>query len=80
MAGGDVAAVALSLNGSMNYLGVAIGAGIGGLVLSTSGVLSLAPAAAILAAIVLATTWLTALERRTRQATVTETDPREVRR
>lgn len=75
VAGGDVAAVALSLNGSMNYLGAAVGAGIGGVVLSTSGVFYLAPAAALLAAVVLALTGLTAPERRTRQAVTTEAEP-----
>ncbi|MER6896669.1 MFS transporter, partial [Amycolatopsis sp. NPDC000740] len=44
-AGGDVAAVALSLNGSMNYVGTAIGAGAGGLVLANAGPEWLGPAA-----------------------------------
>jgi len=68
IAGGDVAAVALSLNGSMNYVGTAIGAGIGGAVLSLAGALWLAPAAAILAAVVVAIALLTAPERKTNRA------------
>ncbi|WP_116199940.1 MFS transporter [Amycolatopsis circi] len=63
-AGGDVAAVALSLNGSMNYVGTAIGAGIGGLVLANAGAEWLGPAAAALAALVLAIALGTAPERR----------------
>lgn len=65
VAGGDAAAVALGLNGSMNYVGTAVGAVLGGVVLSTAGALWLAPAAAAVAAIVLGITWLTATERRT---------------
>ncbi|GAA4509349.1 MFS transporter [Actinoallomurus oryzae] len=65
VAGGDVATVALSLNGAMAYVGTAIGATLGGVVLSVAGVLWLAPAAAVLAAVVLAVTRLTAPERRT---------------
>jgi len=65
VAGGDLAAVALSLNGSMNYVGTATGAVLGGVVLSTAGALWLAPAAAVVAAIVLVITWLTATERST---------------
>lgn len=64
IAGGKLAAIALSLNGSMNYVGTAIGAAIGGLVLSTAGVSWLAPAAAILAALVLVFAQVTAPERR----------------
>ena len=64
VAGGDVAAVALSLNGSMNYVGTAIGAGLGGVVLAAAGVLWLAPAAAVLACVVIAVALLTAPERR----------------
>ncbi|MCI2420566.1 MFS transporter [Saccharopolyspora sp. K220] len=64
VAGGDVAAVALGLNGSMNYVGTAIGAAVGGVVLSLAGVRWLAPAAAVVAAIVVGITWLTAPERR----------------
>ncbi|MBB1151627.1 MFS transporter [Amycolatopsis dendrobii] len=63
-AGGDVAAVALSLNGSMNYVGTAIGAGIGGVVLANGGAGWLGPAAAVLAAVVLAVALGTAPERR----------------
>lgn len=62
-AGGDAAAVALSLNGSMNYVGTAIGAGLGGLVLANAGASWLGPAAALLAALVLAVTLATAPER-----------------
>ncbi|GAA1026492.1 MFS transporter [Amycolatopsis albidoflavus] len=62
-AGGDVAAVALSLNGSMNYVGTAIGAGAGGLVLANAGPEWLGPAAALLAALVLAVALSTAPER-----------------
>jgi predicted MFS family arabinose efflux permease len=65
VAGGDLAAVALSLNGSMNYVGTAIGAALGGVVLSTAGVIWLTPAAAIVAALVLGIAWLTAPEHRT---------------
>jgi MFS transporter, DHA1 family, inner membrane transport protein len=65
VAGGDLATVALSLNGSMNYVGAAVGAALGGVVLSTAGAVWLAPAAAVVAAIVLGVTWLTAPERRT---------------
>ncbi|MGI5232592.1 MFS transporter [Actinoallomurus sp. CA-142502] len=65
VAGGDVAAVALSLNGAMAYVGTAVGATLGGVVLSVAGALWLAPAAAVLAAIVLGVTRLTAPERRT---------------
>ncbi|MFB9834667.1 MFS transporter [Actinoallomurus acaciae] len=65
VAGGDVAAVALSLNGAMAYVGTAAGATLGGVVLSVAGALWLAPAAAVVAAVVLGVTWLTAPERRT---------------
>lgn len=54
VAGGDLAAVALGLNGSMNYVGTAIGAALGGVVLSIAGVLWLGPAATLIATIVLA--------------------------
>ncbi|HEY3688353.1 MAG TPA: MFS transporter [Streptosporangiaceae bacterium] len=63
-AGGDVATVALSLNGSMNYVGTALGTALGGVVLAAAGPLWLAPAAAAGAALVLAVAWLTAPERR----------------
>lgn len=63
-AGGDVAAVALGLNGSMLYVGAALGAGVGGVVLVTAGEFWLAPAAALLAAVALAVGLLTAPERR----------------
>jgi predicted MFS family arabinose efflux permease len=63
-AGGDLAPVALALNGSMNYAGTALGAALGGAVLSIAGVLWLAPAAVVIAAGVLSITWLTAPERR----------------
>ncbi|WP_369354958.1 MFS transporter [Streptomyces sp. cg2] len=69
VAGGDVATVALSLNGSMNYVGTALGAGIGGAVLSVAGALWLAPASAVLAALVAAFALLTAPERRAAQET-----------
>nr|WP_279588910.1 MFS transporter [Amycolatopsis granulosa] len=69
-AGGDLAAVALSLNGSMNYIGTAIGAGLGGIVLATAGPLWLGPAAAVLAAAVIAIAVTTAPERRTRTTTL----------
>jgi len=65
VAGGDVAAVALSLNGAMAYVGTAVGATLGGVVLSVGGALWLAPAAAVVAAVVLGVTRLTAPERRT---------------
>lgn len=65
VAGGDVAAVALSLNGAMAYVGTAVGATLGGVVLSVAGALWLAPAAAVVAAVVLGVTRLTAPERRT---------------
>ncbi len=68
VAGGDVAAIALSLNGSMNYVGTAVGAGLGGAVLSGAGVVWLAPAAAVLAALVAGFALLTAPERRTKEA------------
>ncbi|WP_409179967.1 MFS transporter [Amycolatopsis sp. VS8301801F10] len=64
VAGGDVAAVALSLNGSMNYVGTAIGAGLGGVVLANAGAGWLGPAAAVLAAAVLGVAAGTAPERR----------------
>ncbi|WP_406631738.1 MFS transporter [Amycolatopsis sp. WGS_07] len=67
VAGGDVAAVALSLNGSMNYVGTAIGAGIGGVVLANAGPLWLGPAAAILAVLVIGVALATAPERRSRK-------------
>jgi MFS transporter, DHA1 family, inner membrane transport protein len=63
-AGGDLAPVALALNGSMNYLGTAIGAAAGGVVLSAAGAPWLAPAGIAVAAVVLVITWLTAPERR----------------
>ncbi|GAA4201960.1 MFS transporter [Actinocatenispora rupis] len=63
-AGGDVAAVALGLNGSMIYVGAALGAVLGGVVLSTAGARWLAPAAAALTVAVLAVAWSTAPERR----------------
>jgi DHA1 family inner membrane transport protein len=66
-AGGDLAAVALSLNGSMNYVGTAIGAGLGGVVLATAGPLWLGPAAAVLAVAVIAIAVVTAPDRRTRK-------------
>ncbi|MER6050843.1 MFS transporter [Streptomyces sp. NPDC001793] len=69
VAGGDAATVALSLNGSMNYVGTALGAGIGGAVLSVAGALWLAPASAALAALVAAFALLTAPERRAAQET-----------
>lgn len=69
-AGGDLATVALSLNGSMNYVGTALGAGLGGVVLATAGPLWLGPAAAVLAAAVIAIAVITAPERRTRTTTL----------
>ncbi|HEY3502850.1 MAG TPA: MFS transporter [Actinocatenispora sp.] len=63
-AGGDVAAVALGLNGSMIYVGSALGAILGGVVLSTAGSHWLGPVAALVALAVLALTWSTAPERR----------------
>jgi predicted MFS family arabinose efflux permease len=63
-ASGDLASVALALNGSMNYLGTAIGAAVGGVVLSAAGAPWLAPAGIAAAAIVLLVTRLTAPERR----------------
>jgi predicted MFS family arabinose efflux permease len=63
-AGGDLASVALALNGSMNYLGAAIGAAAGGVVLAAAGAPWLAPAGIAAAAAVLAITRLTAPERR----------------
>lgn len=71
VAGGDVAAVALSLNGSMNYVGAAIGAVLGGAVLSVAGAFWLPLAAAAVATIVLGITRLTAPERRTEAVQVT---------
>src|SRR5262249_35356469 len=71
VAGGDSAPVALGLNGSMLYVGAAIGAALGGVVLSIAGVLWLAPAAAVIAAIVLGITRLTAPERRTAASATT---------
>jgi DHA1 family inner membrane transport protein len=68
VAGGDVAAVALSLNGSMNYVGTAIGAVLGGAVLSLAGARWLAPAAAVLAAMVVGIALLTAPERKAKNA------------
>ncbi|WP_324197124.1 MFS transporter [Streptomyces sp. NRRL B-1677] len=68
VAGGDVAPIALSLNGSMNYVGTAVGAGVGGAVLSVGGVLWLAPAAAVLAAVVVGFALLTAPERKAKKA------------
>lgn len=65
-AGGDAAPVALGLNGSMIYVGAAGGAALGGGVLSLAGVLWLAPAAAVIAAVALAVTRMTAAERRVR--------------
>jgi MFS transporter, DHA1 family, inner membrane transport protein len=64
VAAGDLAAVALGLNGSMIYLGAALGAALGGSVLSIAGVLWLAPAASAAAALVLGIAQLTAPERR----------------
>jgi predicted MFS family arabinose efflux permease len=64
-AGGDVAAVALGLNGSMIYLGSALGAGLGGVVVTAVGHLWLAPTAAVVAVAALAVARLTAPERRT---------------
>jgi predicted MFS family arabinose efflux permease len=63
-AGGDLAPVALALNGSMNYLGAAIGAAAGGVVLAAAGATWLAPAGIAAAAAVLAVTRLTAPEHR----------------
>lgn len=63
-AGGDAAAVALGLNGSMIYVGTALGAVLGGAVLSTAGRHWLGPAAAVVAVVVLAVAWTTAPERR----------------
>ncbi|MGF7237902.1 MAG: MFS transporter [Frankia sp.] len=71
LAGGDVATIALSLNGSMNYVGTAIGAALGGLVLSTGGTRWLAPAATVLAAIALGATRWAAPERRAPGAAAT---------
>lgn len=68
VAGGDVAPVALGLNGSMIYAGAAVGAALGGAVLSIAGVLWLAPVAAVGALAVLAFTWLTAAERKAPRA------------
>lgn len=70
-AGGDLAAVALSLNGSMNYVGTAIGAGLGGVVLATAGALWLGAAAAVLAVVVIAIAVVTAPERRSRKTALT---------
>jgi predicted MFS family arabinose efflux permease len=61
-AGGDLAPVALALNGSMNYLGAAIGAAAGGVVLSAAGAPWLAPAGIAAAAVILVITRLTAPE------------------
>jgi predicted MFS family arabinose efflux permease len=60
VAGGDAAVIALSLSGSMNYLGAAIGSGIGGVVLADAGPLWLAPAAAVLALAVIVVAMTTA--------------------
>ncbi|GGZ64300.1 MFS transporter [Streptomyces bluensis] len=60
VAGGDVAVIALSLNGAMNHIGAAIGAGIGGVVLANAGPLWLAPTAAVLALGVIAVAMITA--------------------
>ncbi|MET4921433.1 MFS transporter [Streptomyces sp. PSRA5] len=62
VAGGDVAVIALSLSGAMNHLGAALGAGIGGLVLTGAGPLWLAPTAAALALGVIAVVIVTAPE------------------
>jgi predicted MFS family arabinose efflux permease len=73
IAAGDLAPVALALNGSMNYLGAAIGAALGGIVISGAGPLWLAPAGAAAAASVLAITWLTAPERHPASSADTKT-------
>jgi MFS transporter, DHA1 family, inner membrane transport protein len=62
-AGGDAAPVALGLNGSMLYVAAASGAALGGGVLSLAGVSWLAPTAAVVAAVALGVTWLTAASR-----------------
>jgi MFS transporter, DHA1 family, inner membrane transport protein len=60
VAGGEAAVIALSLSGSMNYVGAAIGAAIGGVVLANAGPLWLAPSAAVLALAVIAVAMTTA--------------------
>ncbi|MFC4907307.1 MFS transporter [Actinomadura gamaensis] len=64
-AAGDAAPVALGLNGSMIYVGTALGAALGGTVLSGAGAVWLAPSSAVLGAAVLALVRLTARDRRT---------------
>ncbi|GAB3869135.1 MFS transporter [Kibdelosporangium lantanae] len=59
VAGGDHAAVALSLNGSMNYVGAAVGTAVGGVVLATAGPFWLAPVAAGITVVVAGVTWVT---------------------
>ncbi len=71
VAGGDVAPIALSLNGSMNYVGTAVGAGVGGAVLSVGGAPWIAPAAAVLAAVVVGIALLTAPERKANETPAT---------
>ncbi|MEV0844851.1 hypothetical protein AB0J21_02985 [Streptomyces sp. NPDC049954] len=64
VAGGDQASVALSLNGSTDCVGTAVGAGLGGVVLSGSDATLIAPALVALAAVVPVLAWLTAPGRR----------------
>lgn len=62
-AAGAHVSVVMSLNGSMSNVGAAIGAAIGGAIISTSGPTWLAPAAAMLAVLILVFAHVTAPER-----------------
>lgn len=68
----STAAIALSLNGSMNYASIALGTALGGLVLTTASVLWLPIGSAALAATVIVVAQLTAPERH-RQTAPAET-------
>lgn len=62
-AAGTHISVVMSINGSMSYIGTALGAIAGGAIITTADATWLAPSAAVFAALVLAFTQLTAPER-----------------
>lgn len=68
-AAGTHISVVMSLNGSMSYIGTALGAIIGGTIITTTAATWLAPTAAILATLILGLTHLTAPERAGRNGT-----------